>query len=337
VINTAGNPIALPDSVVHLSWTDASGTYVTFTFDLVEDEQWNLGSDVTKHPVEVGAAVSDNVRPRQRKVNLKIHATNEPLAASYWSPASMQPAGPLAATNQEAINIATGLGAGPATITAGDGVVIVPDWDSMLELRVIAGAASGVIGSSLGGSVGGALGSIAGSALAGALFPGHVVPRVLQTDASVIEPTWAVQQTINPTVLTFDAPADFVGATIALLATLNDTGQTIDVFGSKDSCVGPPGIGGMAIADFTYDRNYDGGTGAAIALALEQIRVVSTVTVPAPKPTAKDATASVSKGNQNPTELEAAASKIAAAAAAGYTQGLADAGPDDPGSGTPGL
>jgi hypothetical protein len=288
--------------VVHFSWTDASGAYVSFTFDLAEEEQWNFESLITKHPVEVGAAITDNVRPNPRMVTLKIVATNEPIDASYWSPASMQSAGPVPLSNAAAVSI-----------TPGDGVVDALQWDSQLALRVVAGTAAGLIGGAIGGAlgggnagsaVGGTLGAVAGSALAGSLLEGRVVDNPVQTNAPSL-PGGVAASPINPTVLTFDDEDDFVGRTIQLLETLWATGQTIDVYGSKSACIGPggaSGIGGMGIASLSHSRNHEMGTGASITITLEELRVVSTVTVPAPKPTiATDSKKKVEKGNQGTT------------------------------------
>ncbi len=309
--------------VVHLSWTDASGAYVSFTFDLVEDEQWSFESLITKHPVEVGAAITDNIRPNPRMVTLKIVATNEPIDASYWSPASMQSADPVPLSNQAAIAVAQALGASAVSITPGDGVVDALQWDSQLALRVLAGTAAGLIGGAISGAlgggnaasaVGGTLGAVAGSALAGSLLEGRVVHNNVQTNAPSLAAT-AAPSPITPQILTFDNEDDFVLLTTQLLETLWQTGQTIDVYGSKSSCIGPggaSGIGGMGIAALSHSRNHEMGTGASITITLEEIRVVSTVTVPAPKPTvATDSTKKVEKGNQGTTPSPFALGKAA--------------------------
>jgi hypothetical protein len=302
-----------------LAWTDASGKYLSLVFDVVKDEQWGLSSKITKHPVEVGAAVTDNIRRQPRKVTLKVVATNEPLGTNQWSSASMQSAGPLTMPS--------------VSFKPGPGVIDALDWDNKLMLRVLAGTAGGLVGNAIGGSAGGAIGAAAGSLVAGALFQGELVHRKLHTNAGQPQPPGAVVgpvPPINPKVVTFDTPDDFVLRTIQLLETLHDTGQTIDVYGTKSSCIGPgapSGIGGMGIASVDQDRNKETGTGADIVITLEEIRVVATTTVPAPKPT--DSQPSVAKGNQQTFDMEADANaQNTADDASPFMQGVADGSAD---------
>ena len=64
----------------HLEWIDDTGAVNELWFDLVVDEDWpDEGADVTQHPVEVGADISDHVRVKLPTYQLTIRATNEPF------------------------------------------------------------------------------------------------------------------------------------------------------------------------------------------------------------------------------------------------------------------
>lgn len=304
----------------YLSWTDASGATATLIFDLVESEEWSRSSEVSQNPVEQGANITDNVRPQNRKCTLKVFATNEPIGSSQWGDATLDPS--------------TVTLPGQPAFAPFDGIIDVQLWDSHLQERILAGSVAGLLGSAIGGAIGGGVaGRIASSAidagldLADELLAGNLVVVPTATNAG-LSPTRG--ETIQPLTYQFDEDeGDFVLQTIQLLATLHDTAQTIDVIGTKDSCIGVvPGLGGMAITSLTHVRGMGEGTGASITIGLEQIRVATTTTVPAPAPTLPRAAAPVKKGNQETDDLASAAADAANAFVKGFTDGQNDvAGP----------
>jgi hypothetical protein len=298
-------------TTAYLSWTDLSGTYQSLVFDVIVDETWTGGADVTKRPVESGPNISDNIRVRLRKCTLKVTATNEPVRGNQWTDAAMQST-PVMLANQQAIAVAAGLGVGTVSIAPGAGVVDVAEWDSKLKLRILAASAGGLLGGAIGGQAGGAIGALAVGAIAGALLTDKTIQDSVHTNAKG-QPPMVRNQSVSAALLTFATNDDFVLKTIELLEQLCATGQTIDVWGTKSTCVAPgassgagasSGLGAMAIAELTHSRNQGTGTGADITIGLEEIRIVYTATVPAPKPTAPDSTASVSKGNQGTFNME---------------------------------
>lgn len=294
----------------YLVWNDASGATQIFVPDLVESEEWSGGSTVTEHPVEVGANITDNVRVGLRKVTLKIFATNEPIDSNQWANAAMGPA---------TVNV--------PSVTWGPtpSLLDVPEWRNNLELRALATTAGGAVGSALGGALVGGIGAVGASLVAGAVFPGVVVHVPTKFNIGTPPPPTTPPLTVQ--VLGFDTPGDFVLQTITLLEGLRKAAQTIDVIGTKDSCVGlgtPGSLGAMAITDLTHVEGFEEGTGASITITLQELRTVSTTTVPAPKPSLPRAAAPVNKGNQQTGELGGAAAAAADAFAKGFHQGSAD-------------
>lgn len=62
-----------------VTWVDDNGAAVTLELDVDTQETHDLVSDITEHPVEEGADVTDNVRPRLRRVSIEGFVTDTPL------------------------------------------------------------------------------------------------------------------------------------------------------------------------------------------------------------------------------------------------------------------
>jgi hypothetical protein len=56
-----------------------SNTYYVLDFDIVKAEEHSLSAQVTTHPVQEGANITDHVRPNLRHVSLKIRITDSPI------------------------------------------------------------------------------------------------------------------------------------------------------------------------------------------------------------------------------------------------------------------
>ncbi len=56
-----------------------SGQYYVFEFDTILKEGHTLGAEVSDHPVEAGANISDHVRPDLSRVELTVAVSNTPL------------------------------------------------------------------------------------------------------------------------------------------------------------------------------------------------------------------------------------------------------------------
>jgi hypothetical protein len=278
----------------YLAWTDASGTSQTFVFDVVTDEDWDDGADVTEHPVERGANVSDNVRVRVSRCTLKVFATNEPIDDNQFD--QMVPV-------EVDINMPT-----LPTIPNVMGIINVPKWVDLLDLRSAIGSLGGLLGSAIGGAagntgVGGAVGAIAASALAGVFLNGYeiLVPTATTGGPSPPPPATVITaQTLAPS-----APDDYVQRAINFLLNLKDGAQLLTVFGTKQFA------DNMVIDGITTHADSETGTGREIALSFREIRIVTTTTVAAPKPAFSRAQTPASLGNQNTdddgTDLQSAA------------------------------
>lgn len=62
-----------------LFWAEKSGTMKTLLFDCVTEETQILSANVTEHPVETGANISDHHRRELEEVNLTVRITNQPI------------------------------------------------------------------------------------------------------------------------------------------------------------------------------------------------------------------------------------------------------------------
>lgn len=299
-----------------LEWTDAAGALHTFSFDLVEQEEWKGDATVTKYPVEKGANISDHVRVENPTCTLTIFATNEPIESNAWASAS--PMTPMSVT------IPT------PTWTPSPGLVSYQVWNDDISLRSLAasllGGLAGGLTKSLGGfssGVAGVVGAAAGMLIPGdvaenaaalqgnaigayavdaaaSLVPGFASPTVVNTSAGLTPPTPAppvIAQTLAWPNAT-NGGQDFVGATIALLTALKNSAQLISVLGSKET------EDDMVITSIAHTRNKDTGSGASITLTLEKVRIVATnvVAAPVPSDSLPGANASSNKGTQNPSE-----------------------------------
>lgn len=61
-----------------ITWTDDAGAAQTLELDVDLQESHDLASDITEHPVEEGADVTDHVRPRLRRVTVEGFVSDTP-------------------------------------------------------------------------------------------------------------------------------------------------------------------------------------------------------------------------------------------------------------------
>jgi len=62
-----------------LEWTDSSGAAQALEIDATPTRSWEDVAEITEHPVETGAAVSDHVRPQNGTVTLDCLVSDTPL------------------------------------------------------------------------------------------------------------------------------------------------------------------------------------------------------------------------------------------------------------------
>lgn len=62
-----------------VTWTDDNGAQASLELDVDTQESHELVSDITEHPVEEGADVTDHVRPRLRRVTIEGFVSDTPL------------------------------------------------------------------------------------------------------------------------------------------------------------------------------------------------------------------------------------------------------------------
>ena len=285
-------------AAAYLTWTDGAGNIQQLVFDLVESEDWTDGATVTQHPVEQGLNVADNVRVVTTKCMLKTFATNEPSEVNQW-------------TGQEQLGITMDLPTvRPVMATLTE--LHVPEWQSNLELRVLAGAAGGVLGGAVGGpgSAASAVGSIAGSVAGAILLNGEVIYVPVQT--SLAPPARPPSPSVTAQLTVPEDPDDFVETVVAFLQNLKNSAQLLIVNGTKQTCAN------MVIESIVQHRDADTGTGADLTVGFEQLRLVTTTRVPAPAPTVIRASTPVSGGNQNTTDDDSDSASVLYTTLHGY-------------------
>ena len=65
--------------MTELSWTLPSGAIQSLVIDATVREGHEAGADVTSHPIEQGADVSDHVRPHLDSLTLEVVVSNHPI------------------------------------------------------------------------------------------------------------------------------------------------------------------------------------------------------------------------------------------------------------------
>lgn len=58
-----------------------SSTYGILDIDAVIIESYDIGADVTEHPVEEGSDITDNARPKLNAISLECAVTNQPITS----------------------------------------------------------------------------------------------------------------------------------------------------------------------------------------------------------------------------------------------------------------
>lgn len=104
-----------------IEWVDASGAAVLVELDVTNTEAWEATAEVTEHPVEVGAAVSDHVRPGNPTLTLEGWVALAPLVV---------PRADVAAPLTGSVRAATSRGV----------TLSVLQWDTALDRRRVVDA-----------------------------------------------------------------------------------------------------------------------------------------------------------------------------------------------------
>lgn len=63
----------------YLFWTAKAGDNRILYFDVCQDEQHDLASDIVEHPVEQGVDITDHIRPKVPQVSLTGFVSNTPI------------------------------------------------------------------------------------------------------------------------------------------------------------------------------------------------------------------------------------------------------------------
>lgn len=203
------------------------------SFDVVLNEQPEFATQITEHVVEQGANISDNVRVALARLNLEVFVTNEPIDED--SQWSSGSVGSFGAVTVPAPNQP------PQPLSVS---ITAPEW---ISLPI-------------------------GIPLVGSLLGSLINPGSTTVSAPLgIQPTSAFS--VNPVVLQFSGQFDAVANTSALLETLRQTTQLLNVLGSR--AVYPT----MVLESWGMTRNSETGTGAVFSISLKEIRQVTTQTV----------------------------------------------------------
>ena len=102
-----------------VTWEDDSGAAQSLELDVDLQESHDLASDITEHPVEEGADVTDHVRPRLRRVTIEGYVSDTPMltnpgvadVAEFTSLELQIPAKP------QQISLSAGLAAGLSAVS----------------------------------------------------------------------------------------------------------------------------------------------------------------------------------------------------------------------------
>lgn len=65
-----------------VTWLDDAGAVVSLELDVDLQESHDLSSEITEHPVEEGADVTDHVRPRLRRVSIEGYVSDSPMLSN---------------------------------------------------------------------------------------------------------------------------------------------------------------------------------------------------------------------------------------------------------------
>lgn len=65
-----------------ITWIDDAGAVASLELDVELQETHDLASDITEHPVEEGADVTDHVRPRLRRVSIEGLVSDTPMLSN---------------------------------------------------------------------------------------------------------------------------------------------------------------------------------------------------------------------------------------------------------------
>lgn len=77
-------------SKAYISWADPVQGFTALTFDAIMNESWDHSNLITTHPVEVGADITDHVRPQLDSCTLDVFVSNEPLEANAFETPTIQ-------------------------------------------------------------------------------------------------------------------------------------------------------------------------------------------------------------------------------------------------------
>jgi Dit-like tail protein len=252
------------------STADTTTTVLTSSlyFDVVTSEEPAFPNTIAEHVVEEGPDVSDNIRVGLNTVELEVFITKEPMDA-------LQASGPQGtwATASGALgqNISYSFTTPNGTQSpAPPGPFLnVPEW---FQLPI-------------------------GAPVLGAVVSAVVNPVYVPVAANAGLPPTA-GQSFGAQVLAFSgAPFDPVSLTHDQLKYLRDTGQLLEVVGTKGT------YDNMVIENVTMKRDQDTGTGATFTISLKQIRLVSSSIVAAPTAAKPSGNTQVQKGSQATTAL----------------------------------
>jgi hypothetical protein len=280
----------------YLTFLDGVLSFTTLSFDGVQDESWDLPSEISSHPVEKGADVTDNVRVGLTKCQLSIICTNQPHQANSFTTPTLTLTN--ISTPSPSGQDATGVFAVAADRSAAPDQVTATVWDNQLNFD----AALKGVGSLVGGAVGGGLGSVVGTAVGGiasALLAPPGPKKVTFTPQGGLGTARPTGDSFQVQLQAQDTPDDYVARMFSALKTLRDSATLITVHGSKNFQEN------MVIASVNMHRDASTGTGAEFILQLQEIRFVTTQTVTAPAATVPRAKPPAHKGPQNPTQAPA--------------------------------
>jgi hypothetical protein len=276
---------AFPVIPAYLAWIDDSGSPQQFRC-FVKSEDYELGADVTDHPVETGSNITDNVRVRLREATIMFFETNTPLDSNNWADAT------FAISTIEVPSPPPQLPPGPTEFESWDNLIIERELG-----ETVVGAFGGLAAGPVGAAVATVFSEVAGQEIVGAGVP---VPQIVFPPDISLLPV-SVPATYQSQAIGFGSGQDFVALTISKLQSLMNNVQVVSLIAPKLA------ISDMVIESIHIHRDAETGDAAEIQVGLKEIRFVSTTNVPAPAPSVIRASSAVNSGEINSIDVGAAA------------------------------
>jgi hypothetical protein len=244
-----------------LTWTTQSGDFKVFRFDVVTTETHEASVDITDHPVELGANVTDHARPQPERLTLEGYVSNKPLLSSRGQ-----------TSPTDALDQMMAFGQMPLTLPEARALIAQKQVVLDLPKPPIRPNVAGLVSAGV-------------DALLGAAAP---LMATVETSAPL------PQLPLNPTLVI--ALPTFINRVWTMWETLLQARKDAAIITVE---TGVEYLENMMIERMAVPRTVADGGGASFQLELKRIRIVKSATVAAPIPTEARGQPPVTRGSQS--------------------------------------